>query len=675
MACRAEGAVILHEDYVRKFVEPLYEREIFQYLRSLPRRDWSDDALALVKEEMHARARAIHRHPPAHYDCARKLVARGCDWPIVRIEALFADFWKVATQRDSEVAHRAMDVYQEVKRDEDVPPMLKMVMATIIREHGTRSFYYREAANALERFIRSREWGPDELRPLWDIISESGLGGDVSYLRMLVEVDCPVIREGWLHEMLEGKVDFRTAWAERGGGWAYTVTDEGWEKYNTYIERAKRHFEKAYKMRPDLPSSAAMMIDCSRGDAEQCRLWFDRAIAIEPDMANAYAAYQFTIRPRWGGSLEKLAAFAEECFVRGRQYPSMALRAPIAVYTLSEELEKDWEKAFDIERVYTNMLAMTRLFRNQDFHPDILRRDASHLMLAPAYVRGDLDTLAACAIEDFGGWDRKATDPLYCTKLPFAANIKNISLAFAGGGREELVAAERVKRAGRLEEAKDLFRRFYRTRLGTTNETTEVLGMEYAAGEVVRLDYRLFESGTSGYSVMPEVLKKFTRWSFWRCWDESWTVETNGCWAIRNRLGSLESTWPIIPDNCRLTMVLEKVTPEWNSGFGVLLDGWTSPALIVDLLATGNTVQWSKIQRPYTYNTMKREGELVRGAPAGKSSFSLSFKFRDGRTEVFVDGVALSALARGNDDIVGPKFPIVFGQNIRIKEMRVEKDQ
>ena len=671
MVCTANVPCVLHEDYVRTYVEPLYEREIIHPLQALPRQEWSDDALGLVKDEIATRARSVHRFNPSHYERARKLVARGCDWPIVKMLALFADFWKVATQRDPAITHHAMDIFLSAKRQGELPPMLQLVMAALVREHGQRRFYYRENANALERFVCSREWSRDELRPLWDILAECNMLGDENYLRVLVELDCPVVKDGWLREMLEGEIAYRTAWSFRGSGWAYTVTEEGWEKYHTYIEKAKRHFEKAYKMRPDIPTSAVMMINCNRGDAEQCRQWFDRAIAIEHDLWAAYRSYVFTIRPRWGGSTEQLRAFANECFARGRKCPSMALEGSLAINVLADEMDKDWASVYD-EHVYTNMCAMTELYRGQKFHPDIMLRNASHLLLLPAYVRGDFERLSDCAKNDYGGWPRKPTDAIFGIRSPVSSNIKNISLAFAGNGREDLIAAEKVKRAGRLKDAREQFRSFYNARIGSTNENESVLGMEYAAGEVVRLNYGLFPTEKTAYSIMPDVLKKLTRWSFWRCWDESWTIEPDGSWVIRNRPGPLEATWPIVPDECTLVLEVEKTVPGWKSGFVVLLDGWESSGVALDLLENSNKAQWCTFVSPYVYRSMKREGEKVDLGGEGRQMFKLSLGLSRNQTDVSIDGVNFPSLTRKSNVIQNRRMPVVIGENIRIKSMKVE---
>ena len=669
-ACTKRNGPVTHEEYVRSCVAPLYEEEIIKPLKALPRQAWTDEALALVREELDARMRAVHHFAPSHYEKARELVGRGCDWPVIKVLGILADFAKVSTQNDSLVTRRAFDIVLGAKREGKQPPMLLLVMAAIVKEHGAQSFYYREVANALEKFIVSRKWGDDELRPLFDIISEFGLGGDETYLRTLVKVESPVLKSGWLREMLDGLIAYRTAWSARGGGWASTVTDKGWEGYEANIATAKQHFEAAYAMRPDLPTSAKMMINCNRGEEEDCRLWFDRTVAIEPDLWTAYREYVFTIRPRWGGSEEQLMAFADECFERGRKHPSMALEGPLVIYVLANEKGKRWSEVFT-EHVYTNMLEMVRLYRSQDFHPDVMMRNACHMMLTPAYLRGDFDTLVRCAKIDFADWPDKATDNIFNVDAAVASNMKNIALAFSGEGASDLLVAEKAKRDGDFVRARQLFRDFLRIRQSATNEFANALALEYAAGEVVRLNKGLFGSEQTDYSIMPEVLKTLSRWSFWRCWDKSWTVDPDGSWVIRRGIGPLQATWPIIPSQCKVTADVEKVDRKKEAGFGFMPDGWESPGVIIDLFDTGSKASWCSFAKPYAYRTVRRTGERVDALALGRHSFRLELSFLADRTEVAIDGVPFPELKRQGDEVFGDRFPVIFGSNVRIKSMKV----
>jgi tetratricopeptide (TPR) repeat protein len=107
------------------------------------------------------------------------------------------------------------------------------------------------------------------------------------------------------------------AWKHRGTGFGYTITQEGRQKFNEYLELAKKDFEKAYSMNPDDPNSAASMIRVCTGlnmDEGDMETWFKRAIKADPVSYAAYASKQNYLRPKWHGTPEKDRAFADYCY-------------------------------------------------------------------------------------------------------------------------------------------------------------------------------------------------------------------------------------------------------------------------------------------------------------------------------------------------------------------------
>lgn len=145
----------------------------------------------------------------------------------------------------------------------------------------------------------------------------------------------------WLREMMLGRMHNRVAWTHRGGGFANTVKDEGWKKFEEHQIIARGHFKKAWELRPDRPQAAASMIDivkCGHSDpGETTRLWFDRAIAAQCDYYGAYYDLLWVLRPRWGGSLDQMKAFYCACALTGRHEQGVVL----AMRRILEYLEDD----------------------------------------------------------------------------------------------------------------------------------------------------------------------------------------------------------------------------------------------------------------------------------------------------------------------------------------------
>ncbi|MEM1444736.1 MAG: hypothetical protein AAGF84_01665 [Planctomycetota bacterium] len=127
----------------------------------------------------------------------------------------------------------------------------------------------------------------------------------------------------WSREMMLGRFYDERAWDARGGGWAHTVTPEGWEGFHQNLDLARDHLTAAHQLRPDTPEAATRMIRVCLGDSDfgnndaarlaEARDWFDRAVAARFDYLPAYRAYRQLLQPRWYGSLEAMLAFGVEC--------------------------------------------------------------------------------------------------------------------------------------------------------------------------------------------------------------------------------------------------------------------------------------------------------------------------------------------------------------------------
>ena len=105
------------------------------------------------------------------------------------------------------------------------------------------------------------------------------------------------------------------AWRERGGGYASTVSADGWTSFEQYMHVAARHFIFAWALRRDLPHAAQrmIMVATAHGDQWSTRDWFNLSVTAQFDLESAYTAYRHTLKPRWGGSRSKMLEFGYEC--------------------------------------------------------------------------------------------------------------------------------------------------------------------------------------------------------------------------------------------------------------------------------------------------------------------------------------------------------------------------
>lgn len=123
--------------------------------------------------------------------------------------------------------------------------------------------------------------------------------------------------ERWLAHMVAGDYYIEAAWKSRGGGWANTVTEEGWAGFFKHLEMARDALEAAYEAEGNYPEAPTKMITVAMGAGDRlginARLWFENAITAQLDFKPAFDAYMTAILPRWGGSHQAMFQVAVEC--------------------------------------------------------------------------------------------------------------------------------------------------------------------------------------------------------------------------------------------------------------------------------------------------------------------------------------------------------------------------
>lgn len=126
----------------------------------------------------------------------------------------------------------------------------------------------------------------------------------------------------YLVNMLTAEYHLKAAWKARGGGYAYKVTEEGWEGFAEHMRLARAGFEKAWRVAPHRPEGATAMIKIAMGSSSsslsEMRMWFDRAVKAQLDYQTAYSHLAYGLMPRWHGSHDSMYEFGVECMQTGR---------------------------------------------------------------------------------------------------------------------------------------------------------------------------------------------------------------------------------------------------------------------------------------------------------------------------------------------------------------------
>ncbi len=119
----------------------------------------------------------------------------------------------------------------------------------------------------------------------------------------------------WLRSMVTALMHQKSAWSVRGNRFAHQVAPDQWRLFYEFSEDAVEELQKAIALHPDYPEAYSEMITIamSTGRYGTPREWFEKAVAAQYDYIPAYRSYLTSLYPRWGGDLEQMLAFGQEC--------------------------------------------------------------------------------------------------------------------------------------------------------------------------------------------------------------------------------------------------------------------------------------------------------------------------------------------------------------------------
>lgn len=181
--------------------------------------------------------------------------------------------------------------------------------------------------------------------------------------------------------MVQGRAAIAWAWESCGGGWANTVTEEGWKGFHKNLRAAREHFHAALKLHPERVNPYIQLISVEMGESNQEAMIdaFRKLVWYDPENSAGFSNILWGILPRWGGSHElirQLAIEAMDCPRRELAIPAMGYQclAEIAwdypgigwqnVY-LNPEIRKRSNRLFD---EYGKRAAGTSGWNNFLFH-------------------------------------------------------------------------------------------------------------------------------------------------------------------------------------------------------------------------------------------------------------------------------------------------------------------
>jgi hypothetical protein len=167
-----------------------------------------------------------------------------------------------------------------------------------------------------------------------------------AFFKRSADAICRIVEDAgrdyeWLALVLEGEHHISEAWKARGGGYANTVSSDGWQRFHRHLGSAREALTKAWEKQPELPIAPCRMIYVSLGDSdlEEMRRWFDHTVAAQIDYNEAWANLRWGMRPRWYGSHEAIRELGVTAIKTGRFDTDVPRKFFDSVTDIESELE------------------------------------------------------------------------------------------------------------------------------------------------------------------------------------------------------------------------------------------------------------------------------------------------------------------------------------------------
>lgn len=211
--------------------------------------------------------------------------------------------------------------------------ILKSVGGDVLNETGEGPAYYWRVRVVVDDLMRAKDYaGLEALARKWragrvrmsdgqwllphfygtitwiakeDPAMDPGFAGLAAWREARPRAIEPVIAEAMMW--------VRYAWAARGGGYADTVTPEGWDLFAERLEKARQILDGLGPRFAECPEAARVMQRVALGQGwtdDAYEKLYRTAIAREPEYLDYYVAKAYRLLPRWSGEPGEWEAYA-----------------------------------------------------------------------------------------------------------------------------------------------------------------------------------------------------------------------------------------------------------------------------------------------------------------------------------------------------------------------------
>ena len=298
---------------------------------------WDAHALAAIEAYAQARSTPSDSEPKPEIIAeigreASAAVTAGCDDPLVRYlharyamilkpgmtDAILAEsYGTVAKAMESMPYSPLRKAYASLRAAEELHLSVTNFPLQLIELRRSGVHHVNETLH--DRMMPPHE-ASDICSVLWSIC-----GNNKMMIRQIDETVLPTLDKFWADYgftyLLKGRVYIRKAWDARGGGYAPSVTEEGWKEFKAQLDLSEKALRKAWALDQKDANIAVSMLTICLGKSyprREMELWFKRAMDIDPACFEAVQSKALYLEPKWLGSAQEVLQFGTECVASTR---------------------------------------------------------------------------------------------------------------------------------------------------------------------------------------------------------------------------------------------------------------------------------------------------------------------------------------------------------------------
>ena len=583
---------------------------------------------------------------------AQELLEAGCKLPFVR--------WVAAISRRTDYLANLENILADCDRTDGNCAVRMLALHSI--------WLYKKSRENRRRLLDSVvDWANS--RNLLDIRAHCAIfligfatdGGDLGDVSKRIKTVGKV--DPWLSTMLEAVAETDAAWKSRGGGWASTVSQEGWKGYEEHLRNAHRLFSEARALHPDYTAGSAAQARSHGGELPWLDALFSEITEHRLDEYGLYVNYAFYgLYPRWCGSIEELERFAEICYATGRHDTMITVHYAALQFDIASEKQIPLEEHFsDAKRLSRFLEVCNAQMTNANAYTYV--RDKAYFMRA--VVLGRLHRYDE--IGDYVGeksYYRKPEDAKLVSKAVMEDDL--ILSGLTGPHLKRMVAAHDLYLAKRWDDF-----------ISAVRDLQRIADMT----ECEKRYLRVFLQSARGFAKHDrpvDVVADMTDADEFQARTRHWCIAEKGChWAGRRGMKMCPLFWsmPLPPENT-LSVSLERIFEKgraWARVGQMYKDEYSLHRPDVLFCSEGGQIGVAVVKRDTSLEEAKSL-MVWQPCPKGRVPVRIAWSETDVKVWVGSDPVPCVTETRFAEDLSNTRqFPIYYsfrGDHIRLYDIK-----